>query len=30
MKYQYGIFDTDLYRKEYSEKMDRWLSEVKI
>lgn len=30
MKYQYGIFDTDLYRKEYPEKMDRWLSEVKL
>lgn len=30
MKFQYGIFDTDLYRKEYPDKMDRWLSEVKL
>lgn len=30
MKFQYGIFDTDLYRKEYPDKMNRWLSEVKL
>ena len=30
MKFQYGIFNTDLYRKEYSDKMDSWLTEPKL
>ena len=29
MKFQYGIFDTDLYRKEYPDKIDSWLIELK-
>lgn len=29
MKFQYGIFDTDLYRKEYPDKIDSWLTELK-
>lgn len=30
MKFQYGIFNTDLYRKEYTDKMDSWLTELKL
>lgn len=30
MEFQYGIFDTDLYRKEYPDKIDSWLIELKI
>lgn len=29
MKFQCGIFDTDLYRKEYPDKIDSWLTELK-
>lgn len=29
MKFQYGIFETDLYREEYAGKIDSWLTELK-